>query len=60
VRSLHPHLTATTSSRSPQRFIDLAAFDTLDYLVPSIEAQDAWLQETGRENWFRRAGAHRC
>jgi HD domain-containing protein len=32
-------------------FHDLAAFDTLDYLVPSIEAQDAWLRETGRENW---------
>ena len=32
-------------------FHDLAAFDTLDYLVPSIEAQDAWLQETGRQNW---------
>jgi hypothetical protein len=32
-------------------FHDLAAFDTLDYLVPSIAAQDAWLQETGRENW---------
>lgn len=32
-------------------FHDLAAFDTLDYLVPSIEAQDAWLQETGRGNW---------
>ena len=32
-------------------FHDLAAFDTLDYLVPSIKAQDAWLQETGRENW---------
>jgi hypothetical protein len=32
-------------------FHDLAAFDTLDYLVPSIEAQDAWLHETGRENW---------
>lgn len=32
-------------------FHDLAAFDTLDYLVPSIEAQDAWLQETGREDW---------
>jgi hypothetical protein len=32
-------------------FHDLAAFDTLDYLVPSIEAQDAWLQKTGRENW---------
>jgi hypothetical protein len=32
-------------------FHDLAAFDTLDYLVPSIEAQDAWLQGTGRENW---------
>jgi hypothetical protein len=32
-------------------FHDLAAFETLDYLVPSIEAQDAWLQETGREDW---------
>jgi hypothetical protein len=32
-------------------FHDLAAFDTLDYLVPSIEAQDAWLQRTGREAW---------
>jgi len=32
-------------------FHDLAAFDTLDYLVPSIQAQDAWLQQTGRENW---------
>ncbi|MGB3895977.1 hypothetical protein [Mycolicibacter sinensis] len=32
-------------------FHDLAAFDTIDYLVPSIEAQDAWLRETGREAW---------
>jgi hypothetical protein len=32
-------------------FHDLAAFDTIDYLVPSIEAQDAWLRETGRQNW---------
>jgi hypothetical protein len=32
-------------------FHDLAAFDTLDYLVPSIEAQDAWLHQTGREAW---------
>ena len=32
-------------------FHDLAAFDTIDYLVPSIEAQDAWLAETGREDW---------
>jgi hypothetical protein len=32
-------------------FHDLAAFDTLDYLVPSIEAQDAWLQQTGRDAW---------
>ena len=32
-------------------FHDLAAFDTLDYLVPSIEAQDAWLQKTGRQSW---------
>ncbi len=32
-------------------FHDLAAFDTLDYLVPSIEAQDAWLLQTGREDW---------
>lgn len=32
-------------------FHDLAAFDTIDYLVPSIEAQDAWLQKTGRQAW---------
>jgi hypothetical protein len=32
-------------------FHDLAAFDTLDYLVPSIEAQDAWLRQTGRQPW---------
>lgn len=32
-------------------FHDLAAFDTLDYLVPSIAAQDAWLQQTGRTAW---------
>jgi len=32
-------------------FHDLAAFDTIDYLVPSIEAQDTWLHETGRESW---------
>jgi hypothetical protein len=32
-------------------FHDLAAFDTLDYLVPSIAAQDAWLRQTGRESW---------
>lgn len=32
-------------------FHDLAAFDTLDYLVPSIRAQDEWLRRTGREDW---------
>jgi HD domain len=32
-------------------FHDLAAFDTLDYLVPSIQAQDAWLRQTDRETW---------
>jgi hypothetical protein len=32
-------------------FHDVAVFDTLDYLVPSIEAQDAWLRQTGREAW---------
>ncbi len=32
-------------------FHDLAAFETLDYLVPSIQAQDVWLQRTGRETW---------
>ena len=32
-------------------FHDLVAFKTLDYLVPSIEAQDAWLRQTGREAW---------
>ena len=32
-------------------FHDLAAFDTLDYLAPSIQAQDAWLKKTGRDAW---------
>ncbi|MCV7314974.1 HD family phosphohydrolase [Mycolicibacillus parakoreensis] len=32
-------------------FHDLAAFDTLDYLVPSIQAQDTWLHRTGRQAW---------
>jgi hypothetical protein len=32
-------------------FHDLAAFDTLDYLAPSIVAQDAWLKKTGRDAW---------
>jgi len=32
-------------------FHDLAVFDTLDYLAPSIAAQDAWLRETGRQTW---------
>jgi hypothetical protein len=32
-------------------FHALAAFDTIDYLVPSIEAQDAWLEKTGRGSW---------
>lgn len=32
-------------------FHDLAAFDTLDYLVPSIAAQDQWLGQTGRQAW---------
>ena len=32
-------------------FHDLAVFDTLDYLVPSIAVQDDWLQRTGRQDW---------
>ena len=32
-------------------FHDLGAFSTLDYLAPSIRAQDAWLRRTGRESW---------
>jgi hypothetical protein len=32
-------------------FHDLAAFETLDYLAPSIQAQDAWLERTGRQEW---------
>ena len=32
-------------------FHDIAGFDTLDYLVPSITAQDRWLQRTGRQAW---------
>jgi hypothetical protein len=32
-------------------FHDLEAFTSLDYLAPSIQAQDAWLQRTGRGAW---------
>lgn len=32
-------------------FHDIAVFDTLDYLAPSITAQDRWLQQTGRQAW---------
>lgn len=32
-------------------FHDLAVFDTLDYLVPSIAAQDDWLERTDRRAW---------
>lgn len=32
-------------------FHDLAAFDGLDYLAPSIRLQDAWLERTGRGAW---------
>ena len=32
-------------------FHDLEAFSSLDYLAPSIRAQDAWLRDTGREAW---------
>jgi hypothetical protein len=32
-------------------FHDLEAFHSLDYLAPSIRAQDAWLERTGREAW---------
>jgi HD domain-containing protein len=32
-------------------FHDLEAFKSLDYLAPSIRAQDAWLAKTGRAAW---------
>ncbi len=32
-------------------FHDLAVFASLDYLPPSIRAQDAWLTRTGRAGW---------
>ncbi len=32
-------------------FHDLDAFSTMDYLAPSIRAQDAWLRRTGRAAW---------
>jgi hypothetical protein len=32
-------------------FHDLEAFVSLDYLAPSIRAQDDWLRATGREGW---------
>src|ERR1700709_2176414 len=49
-------MTPATSDRDDKlaiaaAFHDLAAFDTLDYLAPSIQAQDAWLEQTGRQAW---------
>lgn len=32
-------------------FHDLEAFSSLDYLAPSIAAQDTWLRRTGRDAW---------
>jgi len=32
-------------------FHDLEAFTSLDYLAPSIAAQDTWLRRTGRAAW---------
>jgi hypothetical protein len=32
-------------------FHDLEAFGGLDYLGPSIQTQDAWLERTGRQAW---------
>ena len=32
-------------------FHDIEAFAGLDYLAPSINAQDAWLEQTGRSEW---------
>lgn len=32
-------------------FHDLDVFGALDYLAPSIRAQDIWLRETGRQEW---------
>ena len=32
-------------------FHDIEAFAGLDYLAPSIHAQDAWLERTGRSEW---------
>jgi hypothetical protein len=32
-------------------FHDIEAFAGLDYLAPSINAQDAWLERTGRSEW---------
>ncbi len=32
-------------------FHDLDVFSGLDYLAPSIRAQDAWLEQTGRRAW---------
>ncbi|MDT5244412.1 MAG: hypothetical protein QOD36_1788 [Mycobacterium sp.] len=52
-----PALTPQASDRDDKlavaaAFHDIAAFDTLGYLVPSIEAQDGWLlRQNGRETW---------
>lgn len=37
-------------------FHDLAAFRTLDYLVPNLEVIDTWLTTRGRPEWRREIG----
>jgi hypothetical protein len=32
-------------------FHDIEAFAGLDYLPPSFNAQDTWLERTGRSEW---------
>lgn len=43
--------TAATSTAIAGAFHDLEAFASLDYLAPSIRAQDDWLERTGRGAW---------
>lgn len=37
-------------------FHDIAVFQTLDYLVPNLEAMDVWLADYGRQEWRKDIG----
>lgn len=46
-----PHADRDDKLAVAAAFHDLASFATLDYLAPSIQAMDAWLETSGRSAW---------